>query len=481
MRRVVVAAVAACVIWTFSIPSVRAAAPSNDEWTGAWTLSLNTPITEDASLATTSPGGSCYRASNTVWFEYTPPQDSFLVADTSRSPSYPGVGLAIFTVTDGTLSGIFDIYCYGNVGVQAGTTFLAKAGTTYYFELGNPWYPGGFTPTIELRALPTASGTTSDAPNSRGWWHENVTMTISGTDLDGHGIAELTYYAWGQQTIPETTTNQPTASVVVSAEGPTTVQYRATDAAGQVGPYAGRTLWIDKTAPAINWWTNNGTYELTDFVSIYCNIYDSVPGYYNNTIASSWCSPAVVGLGSQIGVGAYTLTANATDLAGNSASSSTTFKIVERIPPTISYSGNAGIYAVDSQVAITCTAADNHEVVWTDCADITGPAWALGLGTHKYSASAEDWSGNTGSGSTSLEVIATYPSLSSLTSQWVTKKSVATELLSKLDAAARAEARGKLKAEASILGEYRSLLRAQSGKSIAKELAQILIDFSYGL
>jgi hypothetical protein len=459
-------------------PGTVTGPPSNDEWTGAWDLSLNMPIREYASEATTTPGSSCYRPSNTVWFKFTPPLDSFLVADTSRSPSFPGVGLAVFSATDETLS---RVYCYGNPGVLATTTFLAKAGTTYYFELGNPWYPGWFTPTIELRALPTAIGTTSVAPNARGWWHEDVTVTISGSDLDGHGIAALDYYAWGQQALPTTTTNEPSATLLITAEGMTGVMYRATDGAGQVGPYAGTTLWIDKTAPIITWRWNYGTYELADFVSITCLVWDGVPGYYSNTIASSWCSPEVRGFGYQIGVGEYTLTANATDLAGNSASSTTTFRVVERVPPEIIYSDNAGVYAVNEPVAITCTATDNHQLVWADCVDITGPAWAFGLGTHTYSASARDWSGNTGSGSTSFDVIVTYPSLSSLTSEWVTKDGVTTGLLGMLNAAARAEARGNVKAEANILEEYRSLLLAQSGKSIAEESAQTLVDLSYGL
>ena len=47
--------------------------------------------------------------------------------------------------------------------------------------------------------------------------------------------------------------------------------------------------------------------------------------------------------------------------------------------------------------------------------------------------------------------------------------------------AATAEAGGKLQAEAAKLGEYRSLLKAQSGKAVTKAYAQVLIKFSYGL
>ena len=46
------------------------------------------------------------------------------------------------------------------------------------------------------------------------------------------------------------------------------------------------------------------------------------------------------------------------------------------------------------------------------------------------------------------EVVATYPSMTNLSNLWVAKAGVAVELNSYLEAAARAEARGNLKAEA---------------------------------
>lgn len=157
------------------------------------------------------------------------------------------------------------------------------------------------------------------------------------------------------------------------------------------------------------------------------------------------------------------------------------FRAPDAVPPTVAYTGNAGTYAVDEQVDITCTATDNIGVVWTDCANIDGLAWTFGLGSHPYSASATDAAGNTGYGSTTFDVIATYPSMTNLTNEWVLNAGVAKQLASILAAAARAEARGNLKAEASILGEYRALLRAQSGKAITAAHAKILADLSYGL
>ena len=90
--------------------------------------------------------------------------------------------------------------------------------------------------------------------------------------------------------------------------------------------------------------------------------------------------------------------------------------------PTVTYSGNAGNYTIDQQVAITCRAADElagSGIASTTCADIVGPAAGFGLGAHPFSATAIDNAGNTGTAAGSFTVAVTPASLCNLTLQLV--------------------------------------------------------------
>jgi hypothetical protein len=71
--------------------------------------------------------------------------------------------------------------------------------------------------------------------------------------------------------------------------------------------------------------------------------------------------------------------------------------------------------------------------------------------------------------------------MADLTRQWVTKPRVADDLVAKLTAAQRADAKGNTRTESAILDDYRALIRAQTGKSISRADAERLISFSFGL
>jgi lamin tail-like protein len=90
--------------------------------------------------------------------------------------------------------------------------------------------------------------------------------------------------------------------------------------------------------------------------------------------------------------------------------------------PVVTYSGNAGTYTVDQTVNITCAATDEARgsgIASTTCADVTGSAAALGLGTHAFSATATDNAGNVGTASGSFTVTVTPASLCGLTKRFV--------------------------------------------------------------
>jgi uncharacterized lipoprotein YddW (UPF0748 family) len=91
-------------------------------------------------------------------------------------------------------------------------------------------------------------------PNgSNGWYTSDVTVTLSGAD-NCSGIAGTEY------STNDGTTWQPyTGSLVISAEGITTINYRSIDRAGNTEEAQSLTVRIDKTAPTIRLSANPST------------------------------------------------------------------------------------------------------------------------------------------------------------------------------------------------------------------------------
>ncbi|HEX5828138.1 MAG TPA: HYR domain-containing protein [Candidatus Limnocylindrales bacterium] len=184
--------------------------------------------------------------------------------------------------------------------------------------------------------------------------------------------------------------------------------------------------------------------------------------------------------GSTFQLGTTRVWCSASD-ANGTATGSFLVTVQDTTPPTVVYGPHPATYAVDETVSIRCTASDAVGVIVSTCADVDAWAWTFGLGPTTLTAEATDGAGNASRASTSFEVVATYPSMTSLTNGWVQKAGTAAQLATYLEAAARAEARGNLKAEAGNLDSYRTLLGAQAGKAISQEDAATLITLSAGL
>jgi hypothetical protein len=128
--------------------------------------------------------------------------------------------------------------------------------------------------------------------------------------------------------------------------------------------------------------------------------------------------------------GTTTVTYFATDGAGNAEAPRSVTVRIDETSPAVSYSGNAGTYTVDQQVAIDCAATDALSgVASSTCADAAGPAYAFGPGTHTLTASAVDAAGNAGSGTAGFTVVADPVGIASLTVAFV-HESAAYALLS---------------------------------------------------
>jgi hypothetical protein len=165
----------------------------------------------------------------------------------------------------------------------------------------------------------------------------------------------------------------------------------------------------------------------------------------------------------------------ATNGAGLSSADSLTVRI-DRTPPTVGYTGNAGLYLVDQAVAVDHHASDALSgLAASSGQDAHGPAYAFPLGTTTLRATATDRAGNGASAAAAFEVRVTNASLCGLTRRFVTNAGIANSLCVKLTNAAAATARGNRTAAANQLGAYANEVRAQTGKAIAADKAAILL------
>jgi GH35 family endo-1,4-beta-xylanase len=183
-----------------------------------------------------------------------------------------------------------------------------------------------------------------------------------------------------------------------------------------------------------------------------------------------------------VGVRIYTIDGvNAVSAATTSVDAAIAGLERDTTPPVVTYTGNAGNYAVDQTVAIQCTASDpdpGSGVASTTCADVNGPAYAFGLGSHPYSATALDVAGNVGSGSTTFTVTVTFASLENLVRRFSTDPDVTAGLNDKLAAAAVSPNKT---ARDNQLKAFSNQVRAQTGAALTAAQAQVLITLGEAL
>lgn len=176
---------------------------------------------------------------------------------------------------------------------------------------------------------PTTSIAIVPAPNAAGWNNTNVTVNLSATDPDGVAdVATIHYSATGAQTIAPTVVAGSSASFVVNTEGVTTVSYFAKDKAGNTEAAHTQMIRVDKTLPTVTYTGNAGTYTVDQTVAITCTAVD--PPNANGTAASGLASTTCANVNAPaytFPLGPNTLSASATDVAGNIGMGSTTFTV----------------------------------------------------------------------------------------------------------------------------------------------------------
>lgn len=206
---------------------------------------------------------------------------------------------------------------------------LDPARWTWWWGHGSPRFPD------EDTTPPVTQASTTPSLNSAGWSNSNVVVTLNATDPDDSAasadVQQISISLSGAQTSSNVVQGN-SAQVTVSAEGTTTINYFATDSAGNQESPMSLTVNVDKTPPAIFMTTpaDGATYQANSSVVSSYSCADSV-----SDVAS--CSGPVAN-GANIdttSVGTHQFTVQAMDLAGNSSSLTHTYSVQPQAPNAV--------------------------------------------------------------------------------------------------------------------------------------------------
>jgi len=319
-------------------------------------LATNSQINNQATIAfDVNPPMSTQTWLNTI--DNTPPTSQVSsLPSTEFSLGFPvswtgtdiGAGIQDFTIYVSDNGGPFAAFMTNTTATSA--TFPGQRGHTYDFYsiardlVGNveaAKSAGEATTQVATDTTPPVTTVAaSPGPNANGWNNANVTVTLNSTDNEpgGTGMKGITYAASGAQTIPSTIFGGASTSLVISAEGITTITFFGTDNAGNVETPKTLTIKLDKTPPIItptrtplpnaNGWNNANV-----TVSFQCA--DSLSGL------AAGSPPAPTTLSTE--GGNQSVSGTCQDLAGNSASATVTGINIDKTPPAVACSANPSI------------------------------------------------------------------------------------------------------------------------------------------
>ncbi len=121
-----------------------AAPPANDNFSNATPITAlpfsdSSANTREATTEAGEPQPSCASTTvgKTIWYAFTPAENGLLSAYIST-----GVPIVIAAYTGDSLPGLTEVACHAGWGWER-LTFHANAGTTYYFQVGDPGEGGG--------------------------------------------------------------------------------------------------------------------------------------------------------------------------------------------------------------------------------------------------------------------------------------------------------------------------------------------------
>ena len=228
--------------------------------------------------------------------------------------------------------------------------------------------------------VPPATAASIASPNVSGWYNSDFTVALNATDrVGGSAVKQITYSTSGAQAIASTTVAGSMASVSITTEGTTTLSFYATDNAGNVEAANTVVVNLDKTAPIVGLdpsnslpaYTNQPSVivagSATDARSGILSAQLSVVGANTQTIplapdmSGNIIASVAVGLP---GDGAYNIGLQATDRAGNMASTPIKTVVLDTIPPVVTISSPlAGSSTGSATVSLTYAVADANPTV----------------------------------------------------------------------------------------------------------------------
>lgn len=221
------------------------------------------------------------------------------------------------------------LHYYWNWNMQPGAPSIA---VTDKGEVAVTWtdatsdvlaiYASGSLKSFVDRVPPVTSVLLDGTLGTAGWYTSPVTVTLSATD-SASGVAHTEYSLDG------TTWSTYTAPITVTAEGLSTIFYRSLDNAGNVEVAEHVDIRIDTESPVI---TIGGIQEGAIYqiglvtVATY-SAEDSVSGVKD--------SSAVLTGGDESGIGIFNYNVTASDIAGNTRTSTVAYTVASTLPGTM--------------------------------------------------------------------------------------------------------------------------------------------------
>jgi polyvinyl alcohol dehydrogenase (cytochrome) len=186
-------------------------------------------------------------------------------------------------------------------------------GNTKFFSFSIGGVSDTTPPTTTITLTPTN-------PNGlNGWYTSPVAVTVGATDNAGGSGVYQTRCALDPATVPTSFSDLPATGcslTSVAGDGAHTIYAASEDNDNNVeSPLVVSNFKIDQTPPTVTISGDQGTYSLLSTVDITCSAVDNPGG---SGVASSSCgSPLAAGPAWSFGAGPHTVSATATDNAGN--------------------------------------------------------------------------------------------------------------------------------------------------------------------
>lgn len=212
-----------------------------------FTVSLKPP----AAHISFPDSGSVFRKGQLVWLQaFTlDPEDGFLDGPAVRWQSDRDGDLGSGAELHATTLSVGEHHITLTVTDTAGN----QVTDSITIRIADADFNEASAPASNDTTAPATTAGVSPPANSSGWDKDIVTLTLSANDPDGSSdVKQITFGAAGAQAIAPTTVAGNSASLVILAEGQTTITFFATDDAGNSESPHAVTIKLDRTPPVIS-------------------------------------------------------------------------------------------------------------------------------------------------------------------------------------------------------------------------------------